>query len=67
MKLISISSPSECWACIHHATGKCDTWCDYGESFEMREDVANTDGVYLSTKDYEKLLEYKYMYEDLCK
>ena len=25
------------------------------------------DGIYLSEKEYEKLLEYKYMYEDLCK
>ena len=25
------------------------------------------DGVYLTTKQYEQLLEYKYMYEDLCK
>lgn len=24
-------------------------------------------GVYLSEKQYEKLLEYKHMYEDLCK
>ena len=24
------------------------------------------DGVYLSKEEYEKLLEYKYMYEDLC-
>lgn len=25
------------------------------------------DGVYLSMEDYENLLEYKHMYEDLCK
>ena len=25
------------------------------------------DGVYLTKEEYEKLLEYKYMYEDLCK
>lgn len=25
------------------------------------------DGVYLNKKEYEKLLEYKYMYESLCK
>ena len=25
------------------------------------------DGVYMSKEEYEKLLEYKYMYEDLCK
>ena len=31
----------ECWACKHHATGKCDTWCDASESFEFREDVKN--------------------------
>lgn len=31
----------ECWACTHHATGKCDTFCDHGESFELREDVKN--------------------------
>lgn len=24
------------------------------------------DGVYLTKEEYEKLLEYKYMYEDLC-
>lgn len=64
MELISINSL--CWACNHHTTGKCDTWCDHGEAFKMREDVANEDGVYLSTKDYKELLEYKYMYEDLC-
>ena len=65
MELISVNSL--CWACSHNATGECDTWCDYGEAFKMREDVANEDGVYLSTKDYEKLLEYKHMYEDLGK
>ena len=31
----------ECLACTHHATGKCDTWCDASESFELREDVKN--------------------------
>ena len=25
------------------------------------------DGVYLTKEEYDKLLEYKYMYEDLCK
>ena len=25
------------------------------------------EGVYLTSKEYEKLLEYKHMYEDLCK
>ena len=25
------------------------------------------DGVYLSKEEYEKLIEYKHMYEDLCK
>ena len=25
------------------------------------------DGVYLTKEEYEKLLEYKYMYEDLCR
>lgn len=65
MELISVSSL--CWACSHHATGVCDTWCDCGEAFKMREDVKKEDGVYLSTKDYEKLLEYKGMYEALCK
>lgn len=25
------------------------------------------EGVYISKEEYEKLLEYKYMYEDLCK
>lgn len=31
----------ECWACVHHATGQCDTFCDHGEAFELREDVKN--------------------------
>ena len=26
-----------------------------------------TDGIYLTKEEYEKLLEYKHMYEDLCK
>ena len=38
MRLIN-ADEHECWACIHHITGKCDTWCDAGESFELREDV----------------------------
>lgn len=30
----------ECWACVHNNCG-CDTWCEYGEAFELREDVKN--------------------------
>lgn len=30
----------ECWACVHNNCG-CDTWCDYGEAFELREEVKN--------------------------
>lgn len=30
----------ECWACVHKNCG-CDTWCEYGEAFELREDVKN--------------------------
>ena len=41
MELIDRTSFDRCWACTHHATGECDTWCDAGEAFEMREDVAN--------------------------
>ena len=40
MRLIN-ADERECWACKHHASGKCDTWCDHGESFEIREDVKN--------------------------
>lgn len=40
MRLIN-ADEHECWACKHHATGKCDTWCDASESFEFREDVKN--------------------------
>lgn len=40
MRLIN-ADEHECWACKHHATGKCDTWCDAGEAFELREDVKN--------------------------
>lgn len=40
MRLIN-ADEKECWACQHHATGKCDTWCDHGEAFELREDVKN--------------------------
>ena len=28
--------------------------------------VERMDGVYITTKQYEQLLEYKHMYEDLC-
>ena len=27
----------ECEKCLHHESGKCDTWCDYGEAFEEKE------------------------------
>lgn len=40
MRLIN-ADEHECWACKHHTTGKCDTWCDASESFELREDVKN--------------------------
>ena len=30
----------ECFYCKHHTTGKCDTFCDYGESFVLRKDIA---------------------------
>lgn len=30
-------------------------------------DSYKADGVYLTKEEYEKLLEYKYMYEDLCR
>ena len=39
MKLIDIDN-HECLACKHHASGKCDTWCEIGEAFVLREDVA---------------------------
>ena len=40
MRLIN-ADEHECWACVHHQneSGKCDTWCDAGESFELRDDV----------------------------
>ena len=38
MRLIDADS-HECWACVHHIDGKCDTFCDHGESFEPRVDV----------------------------
>ena len=39
MRLID-ADVHECWACVHNNCG-CDTWCDYGEAFELREDVKN--------------------------
>lgn len=41
-------------------------------AIEQLEDIGvglgrKMDGKYLSKEEYEKLLEYKYMYEDLCK
>lgn len=38
MRLIN-AEERECWACTHHSTGVCDTFCDCGESFELRDDV----------------------------
>lgn len=40
MRLIN-ADEHECWACVHHQNefGKCDTWCDAGESFVLRDDV----------------------------
>lgn len=29
----------DCLLCMHHVTGKCDTICDHGEAFEMRQEV----------------------------
>lgn len=34
--------------------------------FNAYEDKEVDDGVYLDKEEYEELLEYKYMYEDLC-
>ena len=31
------------------------------------DSMAEVDGVYLTREEYEELLEYKHMYEDLCK
>jgi hypothetical protein len=45
MRLIN-ADEHECWACTHHATGTCDTWCDAGEAFEQREDVKNAKTAY---------------------
>lgn len=39
MRLID-ADVHECWACVHNNCG-CDTWCEYGEAFELREDVKN--------------------------
>lgn len=39
-----------------------------GQLEELRLSLGQKiEGVYLTKEDYEKLLEYKYMYEDLCK
>ena len=50
MRLIDAEA-KECWACTHHATGKCDTFCDHGESFELREDVKNAPTAYKTEAD----------------
>lgn len=34
--------------------------------FDAYEDKEIDEGVYLDKEEYDKLLEYKYMYEDLC-
>ena len=34
--------------------------------FDAYEEKEVGDGVYLDKEEYDKLLEYKYMYEDLC-
>ena len=39
MRLID-ADVHECWACVHNNCGF-DTWCEYGEEFELREDVKN--------------------------
>ena len=49
----------DCWACTHHNTGKCDTWCDHGEAFEMREDVANA-----PTVEAEPVRHEQWIYDD---
>lgn len=56
MRLINADA-HECWACVHHQneTGKCDTWCDAGEAFELREDVKNAPTAYELDKVLEKL------------
>lgn len=45
MRLIDADG-HECWACKHHTTGKCDTWCDASEAFELREDIKNANTAY---------------------
>ena len=39
----------------------------YDATDVVREVEYEYDGKYLSKKEYEELLEYKYMYENLCK
>ena len=44
----------------------------YGDAVYRIDDWMDTqlfvdDGVYLTREEYDKLLEYKHMYEDLCK
>lgn len=53
MRLIN-ADEHECWACVHHQneSGKCDTWCDSGEAFELSEDVKNAKTAY----DVEKVM-----------
>ena len=45
---------------------------EYGWVINLHDalDVVNqvrSEGIYLSKNEYEQLLEYKYMYEELCK
>lgn len=32
---IRVSDLNECETCRHHRTGSCDTWCDYGEAYQI--------------------------------
>jgi hypothetical protein len=33
MKMVSVESLWQCETCFHHLSGKCNTWCDSGESY----------------------------------
>ena len=32
---IRVSDLNKCETCRHHRTGSCDTWCDYGEEYQI--------------------------------
>lgn len=61
MRLIDADS-KECWACNHHTNGECDTWCDYGESFLLRNDVAKAPTAYDIEAVVKELEENSYEY-----